>query len=43
MLSSHQVFGDPCQPQGRQEEHEDEGQKEQIIHAIPPSTQLHPS
>jgi hypothetical protein len=43
MLSPHQVVSDPCQSQSRQEEHEDEGQEEQIIHTVPPSNRLPPS
>jgi len=35
MLSPHQMFGDPCQSQGGQEEYQNEGQKGQIIHAAP--------
>ena len=35
MLSPHQVFSDPRQPQGHQEEDEDEAQEKQIIHVLP--------
>ena len=42
MISPHQVVGDPCQSQSRQEERDNEGQKEQITHTAPPSTRLSP-
>lgn len=44
MLSPHQTFSDPDQPHGRYEEDQDDSQKGQITHTVPPEPgRLHPS